>query len=87
MCGIVGIFAYGDDAPAIDRSELLRIRDRMTARGPDGCGAWYSADGRVGLGHRRHANVRKASLTPKPTDKIRKYTGLTDEEIGELRKK
>ena len=29
------------------------MRDRMAARGPDGAGEWYSADGRVGLGHRR----------------------------------
>ena len=25
----------------------------MTHRGPDGCGAWFSPDGRVGLAHRR----------------------------------
>jgi asparagine synthase (glutamine-hydrolysing) len=25
----------------------------MTHRGPDGCGEWYSSDGRIGLGHRR----------------------------------
>lgn len=57
MCGIVSIFAYSPDAPPVDREELLRIRDRMTARGPDGCGEWYSADGRVGLGHRRLAII------------------------------
>ncbi len=37
----------------MDREELVRIRDRMASRGPDGEGAWYSSDGRVGLGHRR----------------------------------
>lgn len=29
----------------------------MSRRGPDGCGEWYSADGRVGLGHRRLAII------------------------------
>jgi asparagine synthase (glutamine-hydrolysing) len=33
------------------------MRDRMALRGPDGHGAWFSADGRVGLGHRRLAII------------------------------
>src|SRR6478672_3928656 len=53
MCGINGIFAYHDVANPIDREELLRTRDHMAARGPDGMGTWVSADKRVGFGHRR----------------------------------
>ena len=53
MCGIVGIYAYHPTADSIDRAELIRIRDHMAARGPDGEGAWVSENGRVGLGHRR----------------------------------
>src|SRR5207249_7428074 len=53
MCGIAAIFAYGKSAPAVDRAELLRMREQMFARGPDGEGEWFSEDGRVGLGHRR----------------------------------
>lgn len=53
MCGIAAIFGYHTDAPPVDRGELLRIRDRMIPRGPDGHGDWISDDGRVGLGHRR----------------------------------
>ena len=53
MCGLNGIFAYDDAATLIDPAELLRTRDHMAARGPDGKGEWRSADGRVGLGHRR----------------------------------
>lgn len=52
MCGIVSIFNYNSSEP-VDRNELLRIRDHMKKRGPDGAGDWYSADGRAGLGHRR----------------------------------
>ena len=55
MCGINGILRLTDSAPALDREELLRTRDAMTARGPDGCGAWFSDDGRVALGSRRLA--------------------------------
>ena len=57
MCGVAGIFAYGADAPPVDRAQLLRIREAMTARGPDGEGIWLSDDGRVGLAHRRLAII------------------------------
>jgi asparagine synthase (glutamine-hydrolysing) len=53
MCGINGIYAYHAGAEPIDRAELLRIRDRMAARGPDGKGEWVSDFGRIGFGHRR----------------------------------
>src|SRR5260221_566488 len=53
MCGIAGIYAYHYAANPVDRTELLRIRDHMSARGPDGVGEWSSQDERVMLGHRR----------------------------------
>jgi asparagine synthase (glutamine-hydrolysing) len=53
MCGINAIFAYHDDAPPIDAGELTRTRDAMRSRGPDASGAWFSADRRIALGHRR----------------------------------
>ena len=52
MCGIAAIFNYRTGEP-IERAELLRIRDHMSLRGPDGCGDWISPDGCIGLGHRR----------------------------------
>lgn len=55
MCGINGILRLSDSAPPVDRDELLRTRDAMTARGPDGCGAWVADGGRVGLASRRLA--------------------------------
>ncbi|UCF51142.1 MAG: hypothetical protein JSV48_16600, partial [Bradyrhizobium sp.] len=57
MCGINGAFAYRADAPPINRAELLRVRDAMTARGPDAAGLWVSDDGRAGFGHRRLAII------------------------------
>lgn len=53
MCGIASIFAYDKTAPPVDRTELKNTLERMTVRGPDGCGEWISTDGRVGLGHKR----------------------------------
>lgn len=53
MCGIAGIYAYRQFADPVDRDELARIRDHMTARGPDGKGEWIAEDRRVGFGHRR----------------------------------
>jgi asparagine synthase (glutamine-hydrolysing) len=53
MCGIAGIYAYHYAANPVDRDELRRIRDHMSARGPDGFGEWFSEDGRLALGHRR----------------------------------
>ncbi|HVL09257.1 MAG TPA: asparagine synthase (glutamine-hydrolyzing), partial [Burkholderiaceae bacterium] len=57
MCGIAGIHAYLDVAPPVDRGELLRINERMAARGPDGSGLWIADDRRIGLGHRRLAII------------------------------
>lgn len=54
MCGIAGIVGYRGDP--IDREELVRIRDRMTHRGPDGAGLEMVAPN-VGLAHRRLAII------------------------------
>jgi len=53
VCGINGIFAYHSAAKPIDQAELVRTRDHMAARGPDGKGVWVADDGRFGFGHRR----------------------------------
>jgi asparagine synthase (glutamine-hydrolysing) len=57
MSGINGILAYHSAADAVDAAEMIRTRDYMAARGPDGMGTWMAPDGRVGLGHRRLAVV------------------------------
>jgi asparagine synthase (glutamine-hydrolysing) len=66
MCGINGIFAYHYAANPIDRDELIRTRDHMAKRGPDGFGAWYSEDGRLGLGHRRLAIIDLSEAGAQP---------------------
>lgn len=57
MCGLVAYFNYHQSAPPIDCSVLVRVRDSMIRRGPDGSGLWITEDQRVGLAHRRLAIV------------------------------
>ncbi len=57
MCGIAGIFSYRSSGPTWDEAELVRIRESMISRGPDGRGLWRSPDGRLGLAHRRLAII------------------------------
>ncbi len=54
MCGIIGL---ASKVRVINRGWLSVGRDLMQHRGPDGAGEWWSADGCVGLGHRRLAIV------------------------------
>ena len=68
MCGVVGIYAYHSDAPPVDQEELLRIRDYMVSRGPDGKGEWYSSDNRVGLGHRRLSIIDLSNNAAQPME-------------------
>jgi len=55
VCGVAGIYAYGAQAEKPSEIELLKIRDRMTSRGPDDAGLWWSFDQKVGFAHRRLA--------------------------------
>jgi asparagine synthase (glutamine-hydrolysing) len=66
MCGINGIFAYNPAANPPDGAELLRTRDAMAARGPDGAGAWWSGDGRCALAHRRLAIIDTSAAGAQP---------------------
>nr|WP_157223416.1 asparagine synthase (glutamine-hydrolyzing) [Rhodovulum sp. PH10] len=65
MCGICGAFAYRDGAK-VDETALLRIRDSMATRGPDGSGEWSCPSGRVWLGHRRLAIIDLTSNGAQP---------------------
>ena len=56
MCGIVGLTTASPLA-AHERAGLAGMRDTLRHRGPDDAGEWWSADGRVGLAHRRLAII------------------------------
>ncbi len=66
MCGINGILRLSDTAPPLDRDELLRTRDAMAMRGPDGAGAWYSEDGLAALASRRLAILDLSAAGAQP---------------------
>ena len=66
MCGIAGHFAWGAAAPPVDRDALVRTRDRMAPRGPDGRGVWLDAGRRVGLAHRRLAIIDPSEAGAQP---------------------
>src|SRR6516225_10862011 len=63
MCGIIGIASTTSVA---DRSWLVAGRDAMRHRGPDSCGEFWSADGCVGLGHRRLAIIDLSAAGQQP---------------------
>src|ERR1700730_16491930 len=63
MCGIIGIASA---VPIVNRAWLIRGRDAMSHRGPDDSGDWWSADGCVGLGHRRLAIIDLSPLAHQP---------------------
>lgn len=52
MCGIAGMFNYEGGVP-INKDVLVKMRDAMTHRGPDGAGLWSSKDKMIALAHRR----------------------------------
>lgn len=66
MCGLNGFLRLRPDGPRADQAELLRTREAMAHRGPDGAGLWISHDGSVALGHRRLAilDVSPAGAQP-----------------------
>ena len=55
MCGLIALYSHSPDAPPPSPEDMVRARDQMRHRGPDGAGLWSSPDGRVVLGHRRLA--------------------------------
>jgi asparagine synthase (glutamine-hydrolysing) len=66
VCGINGIFAYQAAAGSPSKGELLATREAMRARGPDGMGAWWSADRRFGVAHRRLAIIDLSERAAQP---------------------
>jgi asparagine synthase (glutamine-hydrolysing) len=66
MCGINGIFAFHSASGLPDSSELLRTRDAMHARGPDGAGSWWNSEARCGFGHRRLSIIDLSDRASQP---------------------
>ena len=66
MCGICGALAFESSNFTVSAEYVIRMRDVMTHRGPDGAGIWLSQDGRVGLGHRRLSIIDLSEAASQP---------------------
>jgi len=53
VCGITGVFEFGQGSGRVDEQTIARMRDTLVHRGPDDFGLHLSPDHKVGLGHRR----------------------------------
>ncbi|HEY7889324.1 MAG TPA: asparagine synthase (glutamine-hydrolyzing) [Steroidobacteraceae bacterium] len=65
MCGIFGVYQFDGGPPPGDQ-EVIRARDTMIHRGPDGAGMWRSTDGRTVLAHRRLAIIDLSGSATQP---------------------
>lgn len=70
MCGIVGIYEYGVNAPNVNEAGLALMRDQMMHRGPDDAGTYITADRRLGLAQRRLSivDLSPAGHNPMPNE-------------------
>lgn len=66
MCGIVGALAFKNSTFTVTEPYIIRMRDTMIHRGPDGAGVWISEDRRVGLGHRRLSIIDLSAAASQP---------------------
>ncbi len=65
MCGIVGIYQFDRSRPVL-AEHVIRMRDAMVHRGPDGAGLWIAPDASVGLGHRRLSIIDLSDAAGQP---------------------
>jgi len=66
MCGIVAIFSYREGSSPVSQDELIKIRDAMISRGPDGHGLWIDKSCEIGLAHRRLSIIDLSDAASQP---------------------
>ncbi|GBL35700.1 asparagine synthetase [glutamine-hydrolyzing] 1 [Filimonas sp.] len=79
MCGIAGIISK--DSTPINLQSLKKMTDVISHRGPDGEGHWISADGQVGLGHRRLSIIDLSHEADQPMHYLGRYSIVFNGEI------
>ena len=65
MCGLVGAYQYSGNF-SVTPDYLIKMRDSMKHRGPDGCGIWISDNKNIGLAHRRLSILDLSSNASQP---------------------
>jgi asparagine synthase (glutamine-hydrolysing) len=66
MCGIAGVFVFKKGNFLVTEPYLVKMRDTMVHRGPDGAGLWISTDRKMGLAHRRLAIIDLSENAAQP---------------------
>ena len=66
MCGIVGALAFRSSPFEVTPEYVVRLRDTLAHRGPDGTGVWVAGDRRIGLGHRRLSIIDLSPTAAQP---------------------
>lgn len=79
MCGIAGIITANTNELSTGR--LKTMTDVIAHRGPDGEGQWISADGRVGLAHRRLSIIDLSEAGTQPMHYMDRYSITFNGEI------
>src|SRR5882724_295222 len=64
MCGITGAFKPEGESSCAE--VVVRMRDRMAHRGPDGVGLWHSPDRHCTLAHRRLSIIDLSDAAAQP---------------------
>jgi asparagine synthase (glutamine-hydrolysing) len=86
MCGIAGLYAFTESSGAVDYEELVRMREAMRTRGPDGEGIWCDEQRRIGLAHRRLAIIDLSTTAAQPmADKLNGLVCVFNGEIYNYR--
>lgn len=84
MCGIAGVVL--SSGGAVERVRLAQMTNNLKHRGPDAIGLWISADGTVGLGHRRLSIIDLSPLGAQPmVSSSGRYTVAFNGEIYNFR--
>jgi asparagine synthase (glutamine-hydrolysing) len=65
VCGIVGVVSINSNK-RIERDLVIRMRDKIAHRGPDGAGIWISENRDCVLGHRRLSIIDLSEKASQP---------------------
>jgi len=79
MCGIAGIIQLG--AREYTKSDLKRMTDALSHRGPDGEGYWEAPSGNVLFGHRRLSILDLSEAAAQPFHYLDRYIVIHNGEI------
>jgi len=66
MCGIAGFCNLSSSAHVFDALFLKKMHEKMSHRGPDGCGIWSSYKHEIGLSHRRLSIIDLSEKAAQP---------------------